>query len=54
MKSCGSRKESGQEMGNYELNWSGLMYGIVAMYNHCEFILTDRRQSHRIENFRYE
>ena len=25
MKSCGSRKGSGREMGNYEFNWSGLI-----------------------------
>ena len=25
MKSCGFRKGSGREMGNYEFNWSGLI-----------------------------
>ena len=29
MKSCGSRKGSGREMGNYEFNWSGLMHFYV-------------------------
>ena len=29
MKSCGSRKGSRREMGNYEFNWSGLSQGSV-------------------------
>ena len=32
MKSCDSRKGSGQEMGNYEFNWSGLIYCIYCMF----------------------
>ena len=32
MKSCGSRKGSGREMGNYEFNWSGLIANIKHFY----------------------